>query len=756
MAMVPNGSEKMDNRFFEHSPDPLCILEFDGRLKQPNPSFVSAFGWTEEELMNEPFLTLVHPDDRKATAMALSGLIESDSPGQFELRLRCKDGSLKWTSFSARSVRTESSIYATLRDITKVKEAEAALKESERKYRHLLEVATEGIMVIDAGMNITYVNDRFLNILGYQAEEVVGKQLAAFADSPDIPRLLMHIGRRKRGVEEEYDIGLIHRDGQKVLTNINASPMYDDDRRYCGSISIVTDVTEKRRMENALKEEKERLNVTLRSIGDGVIVTDNDGSIFLMNYMAEELTGWKQKEAVSRPLEDVFNIVNEVTRERCENPVEKVLKLGRVVGLANHTLLLSKDGTERMLGDSGAPIRDENGSILGVVLVFRDVTNERKMEDEIARMQRLESIGILAGGIAHDFNNYLTAIEGNISLARMKLNSSVSAASERLADAEKASIKARGLTKQLLVFSKGGEPVKKIIDVGEALSDSLKITLAGSKVQSKLDIELGLCPIEADEGQIGQALNNIILNARDSMPDGGVIEIRAENATLQENEVQSCRPGEYIRISIQDHGVGIPAKNIDRIFDPYFTTKQDGRGLGLSIVHSIIKHHDGCISVRSEVGEGTTFAVLLPVPFSYAEPKEETSKDLVSGKGRILWMDDEEMIREVGGEFLSILGYEVEFTRHGEEAIEKFLRSKNAGQHFDLVILDLTVPGHMGGEETVRRLLEIDPEVKAMICSGYSNNPLMSRYYDYGFSGVIPKPFGMEELSAAVSEAIGR
>ncbi len=749
------GSDRTERLFFDLSPDLLCIVDFDGRFKRLNASFESALGWTSADLVGRPFLELVHPDDREATGKIMARLLGGSTLSGFENRCLCKDGGFRWMSWSAHPAAEEASVHAIGRDITGMKTVEAELRISERRYRYLLEVANEGVMAINANSAITFVNERFLNMLGYRPEEVIGEQLMTFVDPQDVPYMVEHIGRRMRGMEEQYDIRLVRKDGQRIITMINAAPMHDDEKRYIGSLSLVTDVTEKRRMESALMEEKERLSVTLRSIGDGVIVTDDMGRIVLMNDVAESLTGWKQEEAVSRPLEEVFNIVNETTGIRCENPAEKVLKEGRVVGLANHTVLISRDGTRRVLGDSGAPIRDEKGKILGVVLVFRDETSARKMEAEMVKMQRLESIGVLAGGIAHDFNNYLTAIEGNIALAKMKLGSVDKAVVERLSDAEKASVMARSLTKQLLVFSKGGEPVKKISDVGRLLADSLRITLAGSNVDHRLEIDPDLCPVEVDEGQIAQVFNNIILNAKDAMPGGGTIEVSAKNVDLELNEVRSCASGEYVRITITDHGTGIPAPDLERIFDPYYTTKKSGRGLGLAIVHSIMARHDGAIQVRSEVGKGTTFDLLLPTPYEREESGKESIKATRCGHGKVLWMDDEDMVREVGGELLTYLGYQVELASNGEEALEMYRSSRDSNARFDLVILDLTVPGGMGGEETMRRLLEIDPEIKAMVCSGYSNDPVMSRYYDYGFKGVLSKPFNIDELSAKLCSIIG-
>ncbi|MBI0583146.1 MAG: PAS domain S-box protein [Methanomassiliicoccus sp.] len=750
----PNDGGNQIDRFFELSLDMLCIAGFDGFYRRLNRSWEKVLGWTREELMSRPFLEFVHPEDRKGTKEAAEKHLDGRNVMMFENRYMCKDGTYRWISWTAYSIVEESLIYAIARDVTGSKVTEEALRASELKYRKLLEVATEGILVVDRSAAITYANERFLNMLDREAGEVIGQPLTSFIDHQDVPLLLSHLERRMKGEEEQYDIRFVRRDGRRILTMLSAAPIFDEQRHYSGSMSLVTDVTEKRGMERALMEEKERLNVTLRSIGDGVIVTDNDGRILLLNGVAEELTGWSQKDAMSRPLEEVFNIINEVTGERCENPVEKVLRLGRVVGLANHTVLISRDGSRRLLGDSGSPIRDEDGSIIGVVLVFRDVTGEQRMEAEMIKMQRLESIGVLAGGIAHDFNNYLMAIEGNIALARMKLDPGNTATLERLVDAEKASVKARSLTKQLLIFSKGGEPIKKVVDLEGLLLDSLKITLAGSNVQYRLDIEPELWRIEADEGQLGQAFNNIIINAREAMANGGLLEVEARNVRCEQDETRSYPRGEHVGIWFRDHGSGIPIGIVDKIFDPYYSTKPSGRGLGLAIVHSIVKHHDGLITVSAEEGKGTLFEILLPATYSDRKSKHEESRGMTGGHGQLLWMDDEEMIREVGGQLLSFLGYRTEFARDGHEAMAKYRSSMASGEPFGLVILDLTIPGNMGGEETMRHLLEMDPDIRAIVCSGYSNDPVMARYYDYGFRGVLSKPFSLDDLSEIVGKLI--
>ena len=505
----------------------------------------------------------------------------------------------------------------------------------------------------------------------------------------------------------------------------------------------------KHEMERRLKESQQWLTTTLKSIGDAVIATDINGCVIFMNPIAESLTGWKQKEASGKHLKKVFNIINEKTGKQVDDPVTRVLREGIVVGLANHTLLISKDGTRRSIDDSGAPIKDENGKIIGVVLVFRDVSEKRRIEQELMKADKLNSLGILAGGIAHDFNNILTAILGNIILAK-EFTRPGEKIYERLIEAEKASLRAKGLAQQLLTFSSGGAPIKKTMFISELLKESALFALSGSNVQCEFSISNNLWAVEIDEGQINQAINNLIINAIQSMPEGGRIKLTAENVTVSEGE----KKGRYVKISIVDQGIGIPKEHLPKIFEPYFTTKQKGSGLGLAIVYSIIKKHDGYIEVETELGVGTTFKVYLPASLKNVFVRKGLKEKIQTGKGKILVMDDEELVRKVIGEMLVFLGYEVEFAKEGIEAIELYKKAKAQGQPFDAIIMDLTIPKGMGGKETINKLLEIDPTVKAIVSSGYSTDPVMTEFTKYGFKGFIIKPFKIKELGEVLYRVI--
>ncbi len=509
----------------------------------------------------------------------------------------------------------------------------------------------------------------------------------------------------------------------------------------------------KHQMERKLRESEQWLVTTLKSIGDAVIATDAGGFVTFMNPVAEALTGWNQEDAAGKPLKKVFNIINEETGKQAEDPATRVLREGVVVGLANHTMLIARDGTKYPIDDSGAPIRDDKGNIMGVVLVFRDITEKRNMEEALLKVDALESLGILAGGIAHDFNNILMAIMGNITLAKMYAKPG-DKIFERLKEAENASLRAKDLTQQLLTFSRGGAPIKKTVFISKLLEDTVAFVLSGSNVRCEFSISGDLWPVEVDEGQISQVINNLIINADHAMPRGGIIKVSAENTAVDVEQGLPLKEGNYIKISIEDQGIGIPEEHLQKIFDPYFTSKQKGSGLGLATAYSIVKRHDGYVQVESELGVETTFNIYLPASLKDVLIEKELRERIHTGKGKILIMDDEEIIRKVAGEMIKVLGYEVEFAKDGAEAIELYKKAKESAQPFDAIIMDLTIPGGMGGKETIQELIEIDPETKAIVSSGYSNDPIMADYRKYGFCGVIAKPYKIKELGEILYKVI--
>jgi CheY-like chemotaxis protein len=362
-------------------------------------------------------------------------------------------------------------------------------------------------------------------------------------------------------------------------------------------------------------------------------------------------------------------------------------------------------------------------------------------------------LGVLAGGIAHDFNNFLTAIIGNLSLAKLDAEPSDKILSS-LDEMEKASLNAKNLTQQLLTFSKGGDPIKKLVTLPKLVKDAAKFSLRGSNVRCDFSISEDLLPVEVDEGQIGQVINNLVLNADHAMPEGGIIEICINNIALAENNKLSLPAGAYLKLSFQDYGVGIPPDYLPKIFDPYFTTKHKGSGLGLTVAYSIIDKHNGRLTVESELGKHTTFTIYLPASEKSDIQAETEGQHLFVGEGKILVMDDEDFIRKVAIQMLSKMGYEVSVAKDGSEAIEIYRQAQQSEEPFDAVIMDLTVPGGMGGKEAIQKLKELDPNIKALVSSGYSNDPILSNFRDYGFEGVVKKPYRIQDMSDVLRSVV--
>jgi len=416
---------------------------------------------------------------------------------------------------------------------------------------------------------------------------------------------------------------------------------------------------------------------------------------------------------------------------------------------------MAKDGTEHAVANIGAPIRDRGSRIIGAVIVFSDITETRKMEDELQRAQKLESIGVLAGGIAHDFNNILTAVLGNLSLARLHAKPG-DELHELLAEAAKAASIAKDLTFQLLTFSKGGAPIKKVASIGELLVTTADFALRGSNVRGTFDIQDDLWSIECDIGQIAQVIHNLVINAKQAMPDGGTVEVAARNVMVGEADRLPLKEGAHVRLSIRDHGMGIEREHIPMIFDPYFTTKQRGVGLGLTTTYTIVSRHGGYIHVESKVGSGTVFDVYLPSTGKRGRKSRTSRRDprQEKGRGRVLLMDDEELVRRVAGTLLRSLGYDVVEVAGGAEMIEAYVKARDGGAPFEAVIMDLTVPGGMGGKEAIARLLEIDASARAIVSSGYSNDPIMAHFREHGFKGVVAKPYEIDELSETLQRVL--
>ncbi|MFC1513241.1 PAS domain S-box protein [Thermodesulfobacteriota bacterium] len=635
---------------------------------------------------------------------------------------------------------------------------EKNLSQSEEKYRKIYNAPNDAIIIHDTATGaLIDVNQAMLRMFDYNYQEALqlkigdisaGKAPYTEAEAQKLlqnavkygPQLFEWRCKKKNGELFWAEVSLKY-------TKIMADKFV---------ISVTRDITARKVAEERLSEERERLAVTLRSIGDGVITTDTSGRVVLLNKVAEELTGWSQQKATGQPLATVFNIINQTTRKPCENPVDLILASGKIIGLANHTVLISKDGQERIIADSGAPIRDLQSRIIGAVLVFRDTTEQVMMERELLKAKKLESVGLLAGGIAHDFNNILMAILGNLTLAIQFIEKD-NKAFTLLTQVEKATQRAKRLTQQLLTFAKGGEPVKETASIQEIIIDSADFILHGSKIACNYQMDDDLWLVDIDKGQMSQVIQNLIINADHAMPDRGTITIVGNNIQqLDDKDILLPPDKKYVKITISDTGSGIAEDILEKIFDPYFTTKKEGSGLGLATTYSIISKHDGNISVASEPGQGTTFTIYLPASSGKVTSiiDDDETPTLIGGLRKVLIMDDEEMIRDLAQSIFTHLGFEVILAEDGDKAVQIYQQAMAEKVNIDLTIMDLTIPGGMGGKEAVQKFLEVNPDAKVVVSSGYSNDPILAHYQDYGFKAALIKPYDLKELTKIVNNLL--
>jgi PAS domain S-box-containing protein len=516
------------------------------------------------------------------------------------------------------------------------------------------------------------------------------------------------------------------------------------------------EIEERKKVEEAIQLSKKEWVSTFDAMSDWVSLIDLKYRVLRSNRVGEKFLDLPIEEMIGQICCELVHGTQEPIPE-C--PMQKMLQTHQ-----RETTDLYMQDRKRWLRISVDPIMDEGGNVVRAVHIVRDITEFKKIEEERLKIMKLESIGIIAGGIAHDFNNLLSIIMGNIELAKDDIKPEVGIY-KFLIETEKASFQAKKLTKQLITFSKGGTPFKKIGSIGELVIDTTNLSILGSKIKCDFIIPHDLWLVDFDEGQMKHAINNMIVNAVESMPDGGLIDLRAENIEISPETLERSLPlpeRKYVKISIRDQGDGIPEEHLSMIFDPYFSTKemgiQKGMGLGLATTYSIINRHDGHIAVESEVRVGTTFTLYLPAHEKDIKelepiPTPKPAKPAIH-TGRILLMDDEEMIRNLSRQMLSRFGYDAVLAKDGGEAIELYKKAIDSGNPFEVVILDLTVKGGMGGKDAVKKILEIDSQAKTIVSSGYSNDPVMTNHRGYGFIGALPKPYTMKDLSDALDKII--
>jgi two-component system, cell cycle sensor histidine kinase and response regulator CckA len=508
------------------------------------------------------------------------------------------------------------------------------------------------------------------------------------------------------------------------------------------------EIAERKKAEDALKDSEEYFRSIIENALDIITVLDKNGDILFESPSIEKHLGYGQAELIGR---NVFEFVHPDDCALAQQALaDRIKDPGHSVSV--ELRFRHANGSWRYFEAVGKSIVDGTND-MRIIVNSRDNTERKKLEVDVLKAQKLESLSTLAGGIAHDYNNIVTGILANIEMAKIHADRKDELLGI-LQKAELASIRAKDLTQQLLTFSRGGVPVKKAVFIGKFIKEAAGFALRGSKAKCNFTIQADLRPVEVDEGQFRQAIQNVVINADQAMPDGGIITVTAENTALGEFDIASLPAGDYVKISIQDRGVGIPKEHLSNLFDPYFSTKQKASGFGLATSYSIIKRHNGVIAVDSVPGAGTTVILYVPASQKKVEALRKRTDGLVPGHGRVLVMDDEEIIRDAAGLILKTAGYEVEYSKDGNEAIECYLKAVESGRPFDVVILDVTVPGGVGGKETIERLLKINPGVKAVVSSGYSHDPIMAHYLDYGFRGFITKPYTPRDMSEVVSMAM--
>ena len=508
---------------------------------------------------------------------------------------------------------------------------------------------------------------------------------------------------------------------------------------------------QRKKSEDALRDSEQRYRGIVENAYDLIIEISNKGECHYVSPNCQAVLGYDSADLLGK---SYFDFVHPEERQTLTESLHT--QIGSLQEMDMECRIQTKQGEWRWFQSHIHPFRTSVGIMKGVI-VARDITEQKQVEEERLRAIKLESVGLLAGGIAHDFNNILTSVFANIGLAKMitaKNASSNTSVVERLNSAEKACLRARDLTKQLLTFSKGGAPVKSTTSIASIIRDTVEFVLRGSSVRCHLHIPEHLWPVVVDEGQISQVLQNLVINAEQAMPEGGEIEVNVDNISIPSPSDLPLKAGNYVRATVTDQGIGIPLDHLSKIFDPYFTTKQKGSGLGLATTYSIIKRHEGHVAVSSALGKGACFTFYLPASSMTEATQDETPDDLVGGKGRILVLDDDEEIQEVLGKMLQHLGFEVDLANEGEKALRYYAQALEQKAPYLATILDLTIPGGMGGKETLRQIKDLHPEATVIVSSGYSNDPVLARFQEFGFSGVIAKPYNILDLSKVLSQVL--
>ena len=620
------------------------------------------------------------------------------------------------------------------------------------RYNDLVQKTRTAVFTDDVSGRFISFNDIFVEMFGYSREDLWSMKFQSLIHPDDVEAGNLEHQRRIASDQSfsPYQVRACRKDGGIMNLEINATRIVRDGR-LAGFRSYLKDVTEYRHLVDTARRSEQYYRGLFESAHDAIILFDPDDELVLdVNRRACEIYGLDRDEFVGMSLKDLSDNV-ERGEEHIASTPEK--------GFFHHfeTEQYRRDGSKMFLEINSSVVEHHGRPV--ILSINRDITVRKRMEQEVLKSQKLESLGVLAGGIAHDFNNILSGVLGNISLATPEVDPS-SEVYQLLKEAENAAVRAAGLTRRLLTFSKGGAPIKEITSIEETLRESAGFAVTGTSARCEFKIDPELWAVECDPGQVGQVIQNLAINAHQAMPDGGVVRIEAVNATVTAQDALPLKPGHYVRVSVRDRGVGVPAEIAARVFDPFFTTKSKGSGLGLAVSHSIVEQHGGYIGATSKVGEGTNFSFYLPAMVGDDSPdtgpEDETSTETAPQLTgfRVLIADDDRIVRELACKILSRYGATADVVRDGAEAVASYRESLAADNAYDAVILDLTIPGGMGGRRAVRHILDMDPRARVVVCSGFANDATVSDYRTYGFSGAIVKPYKPAELVSTLARVL--
>jgi len=659
----------------------------------------------------------------------------------------------------------QASIKGERPEIQQLQSAVAELEETKGNLEHLIYMLTEGLLILNKEGRIIYVNKAFENIVGYSHTELIG---AHYEDS----RWNFYCADALRGQKVSvfrsvFDTGkdVVDRvclrdvkEGKQKTFTVNASVRRDQQRGMAAVTAIIHDSTELIRVK-AENIEIKGVYERLAQYADEAIfrISAESGRIVYINDSAEKILGY----ALADYLADAETQYRVLGKNHLKDWICVLGETGGSKDVLKNVVVecQAQDGRTVILEMTVIAVRETGGKTIYYECLGRDVTVRRFMEAELAKAQKLESIGLLAGGIAHDFNNILTAVFGSLALAKMDVMPD-SPVYTRLVAAEEHCMKAKALTRKLLTYSRGGSPQRKTASIANVIQEAVNFTLSGKNINCEFDLPEGLWSAQIDEGQMHQVVHSLVSNACEAMPQGGVIEVGAENVILAANEIPSLAAGHYVRWHVRDHGVGISREHMKKIFDPYFTTKQmgsvKGMGLGLAICYSIVKSHEGIITVESTPGAGTMFTVYIPSSNGEKSvQKPPVAAEAAAGaRKKILLIDDEQILLDVTGSMLKHLGYDVTTAKSHIEAMESYEDAKKANRPYSLIIMDLTMRGDEGGEIAIRRWKNTHPEVKAVISSGYVNDPVIEEYWKYGFVGAMVKPYSLFDLKSYLEKIL--